>query len=442
MLKTTPSLLISLLVCACDDGSAGLTPDTSTPDTSTPETSPETSPPDTRPPDASPGCESPTLVMQLGTEHDDEVTALLGDDQRLWIGGYEGGITGVEQVDPAGRARGIVRALDHEGATLVRHEVDSGVTDAIEALAFDGDDVVVLGRTKGALVGASHGDWDAFIAVIADDVLTPKLQAGSERPQHPRTLARTDSGWIIGGFDDLWVPTNYVEAWSNPAFGFADAGLSSMTLTAWDTPPDDVSWGSAPAPDGLFMAWQRPTGDAKGAHVARLDQDGATLWDQRLSPIGFDGIGALQLVGDVLVVAGTTYVTLGDAAYGEQDAFVAWLDPTDGRVLDVVQLGGTHSEWVTALVVAADGRVHIAGETLGSIDGIVEHAGGAADVFVATIAPDRSVERVWQRGTSGDDRATALAIGPCGRLYVAGGTDGAFSARSHGGRDGFVLEVR
>lgn len=451
------ALIVAVLVgwitgCAADSV-GGATPDT-VGDTS-PDGRDEDVPedvPDGGPEPTDPVCEDSDapLVMQLGGALDDEVVALTGTAKRLWIGGYENGRVGIENIDPVGRAYGFVRTLDAAGAVKGEWKIDSGSTDSVEALTLEDGvsdaTVLVLGRTTGALVGTSHGAWDGYVARIdRASGLEPLLQFGSERPQHPRTLTRRHAGWLIGGYDDTYVPSNYVEAWGNPMYALVDDALDEVTLRTWDTPSDDVSPGAASSddlPGASFVGWQRGANPAGGPHVSRLDDAGVTVWDNHLAAVAVDGIGGVQVVDGEVVAAGSSFMTLGDKAFGQQDAFVVWLDPDDGAVLDAVQIGSSESDWVSAMIATADGRVHLVGETNGSIDGVTQNAGDS-DIFVVTIGPDHRVERVWQRGTPGYDKPMAIAVGPCGRLFVAGSTDGAFVAGgAHGGRDGFVLEVR
>jgi hypothetical protein len=50
---------------------------------------------------------------------------------------------------------------------------------------------------------------------------------------------------------------------------------------------------------------------------------------------------------------------------------------------------------------------------------------------------------VWQGGSVADEEPTAIAIDACGRLLIAGWTDGVLAgAVSSGGRDAFLLAVQ
>lgn len=104
-----------------------------------------------------------------------------------------------------------------------------------------------------------------------------------------------------------------------------------------------------------------------------------------------------------------------------------------------MQFGTEAPEWVEAMAFGADGRIHIVGETIGQHG--PDEADVSQDLFVVTLA-DGAVERMVHRGTPHDENAKAIAVGPCGAVYIAGSTDGELAGAAHGDNDGFVLEVR
>lgn len=267
------------------------------------------------------------LALQLGSAVDDDVVALFGTSERLWIGGYEGGRLG-DNVEPSGDARAFVRALDVTGAVRAEWTIDSAQADAVEALVDAGAArPLVVGRTRGALRGPSRGDFDGFVARLGDDgAVDVTLQFGGDGPERPRSMTRFGDGWLIGGTDDLFIPTNYVERWSNPMFAVVDGALGDAALSRWDTVVDDVGVGATTSPDhpgAIFTAWFASAGPTGGTHVTRHDASGAVIWDAQLTTIGVDGVAAIAYVDGAVVVTGSTFARLGDEAFGGQDGFVA-----------------------------------------------------------------------------------------------------------------------
>jgi hypothetical protein len=63
-------------------------------------------------------------------------------------------------------------------------------------------------------------------------------------------------------------------------------------------------------------------------------------------------------------------------------------------------------------------------------------------MFAVRFSPDGEVLERWQRGTPGDDTPHAAAVDGCGRLFVAGTTDGALlPGAQQGGQDMVLLRV-
>lgn len=427
------------------------------------------------------------LALQWGTAKDEEASALLFAGERLWVGGYE---EGGRQNDPLphGDSRGFVMALGSVPAGEVgevevgasgggaasagpvepfgavgplgpigqasRFVLDlPGVSDAVEGFAERDGEVFVLGRTRGAFPGhANAGHYDGFLGRVDGLGLSEVVQFGDRAPQHPRQVVALGEDWLIGGFDDIDVDGNYVRKWTDPIRVVVSRGLDEAEFLPTTTVVDDMGGPVLAMPDGsgYFFGTFSDLPPVRGAFVTRYGRGGGpgggdggdgrneVVWQRAISTMGFASVAALRWHDGVLVVAGTTYETLAEGAAGGQDAYVARLDPESGEVLSVVQLGSAGDDWVMDMVVDGD-RVHVLGETTGSFEpGGVNR--GEYDLFVVTVEAGVETRR-WGKGTNGDERPMALAVDPCGRLFVAGHTTGGLAGGHRGGRDAFVLEV-
>ncbi len=406
------------------------------------------------------------LAMQWGTSREDEATAMAFFDDRLWVGGYQG--AGNNDPAPSGDSLGFVVAIGGASASgsvlggdlslgedfvqFGRWDIDvPGRSDAIEGFAERDGDTYVLGRTTGALSGhSSAGHFDIFVARLDESgALAKTVQLGSERPQHPRQLVAFGDDWLVGGFDDIDIDGNYVRNWTNPVHAIVAGDLSGGDLRVTDTLPDDMGGpvaASADIADAYFVGTHGDVPPTRGVFVSRLNTAGQETWRVALTRFPLGNVAAIRVDSDGrLVVAGTTYETIGQAAFGGQDLYVAVLDPADGDVISMTQFGSPGDDWVTDMALGPDGRVHVVGETNGAFadedtgDGGENH--GGFDAFVVSLK-DGVVEGVRQRGTSGDEHPTAIAVDSCGRVYISGYTNGALAGNRLGGRDAFVLEVR
>lgn len=358
---------------------------------------------------------------------------LVDHRNRIWLAGWADGEVGRERLDPSGNSRAVVRQLDTDGRVLwdSRSEFDSPGTDAAEALALGADGrVYVAGRTTGTLDGrANAGQFDAFIAWA--DGATPattwqRLQTGTERPEHPRRLAVARNGDLhLAGWDDEFVPSNFVAAWQDPiAFRFnrqADGLAQAWRHQGGSDVPDIADGLAVDAAGHTYLGGSVHSGAQRGMFLRKLDADGRALWTARYTSQPVDHIAAVQLLPDGnLLVAGSVYGSFrGNPSFGEQDVFVARVAADDGRVLASWQFGGTGSEWLTDMKVDAQGRILLLGETDGSVVPGQANA-GAADLFLLRLDATGQLIARTQWGTAADEQARRLAADSCGRVVATG----------------------
>lgn len=352
---------------------------------------------------------------------------------RIWLAGWAEGEVGRARLDPSGNSRAVVRQLDTDGRILwdSRAELDSTGTDVAEALALGADGrLYVAGRTTGTLDGrANAGQFDAFIAwadAAAPATTWQRLQTGTERPEHPRRLAVAANGDLhLAGWDDEFVPTNYVAAWQDPiAFRFSRQGNGLMQ--AWrhqgESEVPDVADGLAVDGAGnTFLGGSVQSGTQRGMFLRKLDTNGRAMWTARYTSLGVDHIAAVQMLADgSLLVAGSVYGSFrGNPSFGEQDVFVARVAADDGRVLASWQYGSAGSEWLTDMKVDALGRILLLGETGGSMVPGQANA-GAADLFMLKLDSEGRVLARAQWGTAADEQARRLAADSCGGVVATG----------------------
>ena len=211
----------------------------------------------------------------------------------------------------------------------------------------------------------------------------------------------------------------------------------------------DTAYGVAVGPDDRIAIVGQSTGAFDGTpsfgagdvFVRLYEPNGDLVWTTKFgSEPGAIGDGsdlgyAVAVdAGGRVVVAGRVRGTLAAPHAGNFDAFVRAYAPT-GQPLWTVQFGTSPDDVVRSVAVGPDGRVAVAGSTRGALDGA--DAGGA-DAFVRLYERDGALAWARQFGTSGEDEASAVAIDAAGNVLVAGRTDGALIGFGSGGVDGFV----
>jgi len=430
-------------------GGSGGTTDAGVPDAPADGSADASSDTEAGEPDADASSCLPFVDRQLGTVKDDEVRALAVDGERIILVGYEGGTLGLQSIEPGGNTTGFVSILDRNGVEQRRIDLDSAGTDVVEAAAVRPSDgrLAVVGRTTGDLAGVNAGQHDTFVALLDGGSADPIVaQMGDARPQHPRSLAWHGDSLFVAGFDDIYIPTNYVEAWE-------DAWVERWTLVgnvvtpAWrfvfGTADGDLISGLAVDASGTpYVSGTQLSGLGAGPFVrATAAADGSELWRHLVAPFGSDHAAVLMIdsTGSLLAI-GSSYASFGTPA-GDQDVFVLRMDPKSGKVIAATSTGSSAADWVTAASLDSAGNLYVAGETFGGLAGAPPPA-GERDMFVVRFDSSLDVTGKWQSGRAGNDSATGVAVDACGRVLVSGWTEGSWIAGAAlGGRDGVLARV-
>ena len=407
--------------------------------------------------------------IQLGTELDDEITAITAaaTGAGFYVTGYERGDDESTDVIPAGDARAVVGRYDGAGLVVWEETIDTPGADTAEDIRIDpvtGNLDIVLGRTSGAFFGFHNaGQFDLYVSVLdSSGNLLSAIQIGDERPQHPARLGLGPNRKIlIAGYDDLYIDVNFVAALEH---GFV-AGLTlgaapSFTPTRdfwqcsayFDSPPpprsnQDFTTGVAVAADGDGSFYVSSTvngqADQRGMFVSKLDASGQTLWSSRLHDGAGDYLSTIGLSpnGD-LIVSGAATLDIADTEVGQQDAFVAKVDKTTGLLQWATATGSPGPDFPTAMAFDAAGNVYVTGETLGTFAGAASNQ-GSIDIFAVKVGPSGGVISAWERGSADDDIAAGIAVDSCGSVIVGGYTTGALIAGqpNAGRRDMFIVKA-
>ena len=192
---------------------------------------------------------------------------------------------------------------------------------------------------------------------------------------------------------------------------------------------------------GVF-SFGGPTLDAAGnqfpdGFVAKLDSNGDHLFSRAVgvgieesdsvTGVAVDASGNVVLTGffqNSIEFGGGTLSAAGGA--GDYDIFVAKLDANGGHVFSKA-LGGTTRQDGLAIAAGPSGAIAVVGYTTGSIDlggGLLTHDGADEGAVVTVL--DASGNHVFSElyPSSGSARATGVAFGPGGDVFVAGNFKG------------------
>jgi hypothetical protein len=169
-------------------------------------------------------------------------------------------------------------------------------------------------------------------------------------------------------------------------------------------------------------------------YIGKLSADGSQLlWATYLGGNYEDHLNALALGlhGEIIVCGKTTSEDMPvqngyDMSYnGMADCYVAALSSTGDRLLFGTFLGGTSSEWLYAMTVAADGSIIIGGQTsstdIPTPGGYDTTLNGYTNMYVAALSASGD-QVLWGTylGGSASDECYALALDSEGDVVVAG----------------------
>jgi hypothetical protein len=239
--------------------------------------------------------------------------------------------------------------------------------------------------------------------------------------------------------------------------------------------------GSTDSPD--FPATPGPFSAPRGstdAFVAKVDPAGRLVYADYIGGTGFQDTArgvAVDQYGDAYITGPTDSpqssfpVTVGpDLTYnGNEDAFVAKLDPTGTNLLYAGYIGGECGEGGRDIAVDPNGYAYVAGTTApcsldptdstfpATVGPQLHYGGGAHDGFVAKVKQDGSglVYCSYIGGTGDEDNVRGVAPDAAGNLYITGhvgGPPGSDSSEGfpvtvgpdltyHGGMDGYVGKI-
>ena len=225
------------------------------------------------------------------------------------------------------------------------------------------------------------------------------------------------------------------------------ARLDRRGSVVWEThlggPAGDSPLGISAGPDDSIYvagftegALAGPNAGSADVWLARLDPDGAVVWQRQFGGELWDrGFDVTAFDGGAYV-SGYTFGDIGDApAHGAGDAFVARFD-SEGNRDWVVQFGTDRIDWGQGSALAPDGGVYVTGFTEGDLGG---PNSGQRDAFVARLGPDGTISWVRQFGSSGTDWTQGVDVDHEGNVYLAGLTDGQVGDADPAGDNDWLL---
>lgn len=290
------------------------------------------------------------------------------------------------------------------------------------SVAVDADgNVVVTGQVTGGLGDTTDiGGSDSFVAKYN--------AAGVEQWVQRFGGTGDDKGTAVAVGDDgtIYVAGKAASAFGNQPHqgGVSDGYLRAIGTdgqTLWtrrigDTGDETVS-AIAVADDGNILVASNEGGTAVLRKFDASDNTAPALWEQSLGDLDDGSIGGIAVDGTDVYITGAAGSAFAPSAPvgahngGVRDAFVVKLTDGVSASIDYTTFVGSDSDDGAADIEVFNGKVYIAGKTLGGINGDTlngERDAFAAQLDAATGALDWSHQMSGRNGLS---QATGLAIG-------------------------------
>ncbi|MBW6525533.1 hypothetical protein KZ813_01630 [Sphingomonas sp. RHCKR7] len=311
--------------------------------------------------------------------------------------------------------------------------VNAGLT--VHASASDADG-------NSYLVGTARGDYGAVRSDGNSALFLTKVDSGGHVLWR-RALATTShvegAAISVDRKGNVSVAGTVAEKASAPGAIGHDADLlvarfdssgEQLTRATIQNIGSDLARGVVADADGNIVV-AGSTVDRSGARaglMVRVDASGAVTQRVRVADVDEVRSVAIDAAGSVLALT-------GDNGGSSLRRYRSDLSGEMGH-----RSLGTGVQ-ATALAVASDGRIGVAGATSSAVAGDQANArAGARDAFVTIVSDDLSGARTSYIGGSSDEVADSLAFSD-GQVYVGGRTYGSLSGARGGVVDGFVARV-
>ncbi|MDQ6666060.1 MAG: SBBP repeat-containing protein, partial [Acidobacteriota bacterium] len=339
-------------------------------------------------------------------------------------------------------------------------------------------------------VGFELGSYDRSLPLVIDPVITYSTFVGGTGQDSATAIASDPSGnpVIVGFTTSTDLPV--LNAAKPRGAGGVDAFVAKMSAygnqvvycTYLGGSGDDRAFGVAVDRGGnaYVTGWtgsanfpvtgpfQAKLAGGRDAFVTKLNAAGNTLlystylggsdYDSG-NAIAVDASGSAYVTGDTSSINFPVIGAFQTSKAGQQDAFVAKLNPAGAALSYSTYLGGSRDDRGAGIAVDAGGNAYVTGGTLSKnfpvANALQPTSGGSQDAFVTKLSPTgRTLIYSTYLGGSGGtpgrpETGNGIAVDSLGSAYVAGVTSsanfpvtaGAFQGASGGGTDGFVSKL-
>ncbi|MCA9278056.1 MAG: hypothetical protein H6815_04620 [Phycisphaeraceae bacterium] len=159
----------------------------------------------------------------------------------------------------------------------------------------------------------------------------------------------------------------------------------------------------------------RSNSTGSSGQLARYDTNGNEVWRKEFGTSEGTSSNRIRVDNAAgIYVCGSTYGDLGSASMGMSDAYLARLTE-NGEPIWFQQLGTPEHDAFTAIDIAPDSSLVVAGNTFGSL---ARPSAGQGDVIVVKYNATGTMLWTVQHGTAANETSTDVKVDPEGSVYV------------------------
>jgi hypothetical protein len=326
---------------------------------------------------------------QLGTSMGDSGYAVATDAMGQV---YITGATSKDLGGPsAGGADAFIAKYDASGNVLWTKQIGSSGGDAGWGIATDGfGNVFISGSTSGSLDGPNAGNYDGFVSKFnASGTQQWTRQFGSTKEDLVNSISADALGnvYISGLTKGALIGASLGE--SDAFVKKYDSQGNAQWTKQFGTVRSDNSLGvSVDGQGNVYVTgynsgdFNVPNPDFANAFLNKLDTDGNAVWARSLGSAALDSAYSVSVddQGNAFI-AGRTAGNLGGVNAGLDDIFVSKYDAA-GDLKWTQQWGTAANDIAYSISADGGGNVYVSGSTFGGLNGVNQ---GFEDAFVARV---------------------------------------------------------
>lgn len=360
-------------------------------------------------------------------EYDAEVPSLTGD-VRFTISIKKSGVTTDVEIDLADMG-GQTRNLDNIVAHINSELEAAGMVTRFERtkIGEENDIGVIPGNDHGFLIRGVSTEQLSFTAPAAEPALYFAGVSGINETAGGQIVKLKD---LASGDPQVGYSTRFGADPTETEVDVIGSEDGETRIKQVDNPLE-IQATAAAADGGIFVVGATSASTdgqvLKGGQdlvLAKYDSAGNRVWSRVLGAADeAEGASVAVDADGNVIVSGQVSGGLGETTnIGGTDSIVVKYNAA-GVEQWVQRFGGTGDDSSTAVAVADDGTVYVAGKAASAF-GDVPHQGGLSDGYVRAIGSDGST--LWTRrvGDAGDETVSAIAIADDGNLLVASNEGG------------------